>query len=163
MRHVRLFGRAAVYDTPYRDFQKETFWIAPGAFKPALVNPVVALVINHDYRRKLAAVDEGTLVISEDIVGLLFEAEIDTREWPWVADLAREGKLRVSTGKIRVRAEYRNDRRTIVSCDLEEVSLIVPPTTPKCSETWAVLDSPASRARGSREAMAARRRFVGWS
>jgi HK97 family phage prohead protease len=64
--------------------------IAPGAFKRTLgQNQNRALLYHHDNSKVLATTRTGALTMTEDGVGLLVEARLDTRV-NWIADIVRQ-------------------------------------------------------------------------
>jgi HK97 family phage prohead protease len=91
-------GYASVTGTPYRvggdDGWDET--ITRGAFRRTLgINDNRALLAGHDHSRVLATTRSGALTMTEDAVGLLVEARLDTRV-SWIADLAAQ----IETGTV---------------------------------------------------------------
>ena len=77
---------------PLRDKNGQRYieQIVPGAFKRALSQNEVKLLLNHDEKRELGST-ETNLTLREDAIGLRATAEIDDAE---VIQKAREGKLR---------------------------------------------------------------------
>jgi HK97 family phage prohead protease len=83
-------GWASVFDTPYA-FSYYTEEIRRGAFKRSLnTNPDVPLLVNHE-GLPIARTRSGTMMLSEDRIGLHVEAKLD-KDDPVVQDIARKMK-----------------------------------------------------------------------
>lgn len=131
---VQLRGYASVTGVPYdvaggADMGGWTETIARGAFAATLGRQTNrALLFHHDDRQVLATTRSGALRIIEDGVGLLVEADLDTRV-SWVNDIA----LQVETGTIDEMSigfyarqnEWNRDltERTITEVQLVEATL----------------------------------------
>lgn len=92
---VRLSGYASVTGVPYEvaggpDMGGWTEIMQRGAFKRTLgINDNRALLLHHNGERVVAATRSGALRMVEDGVGLLVEADLDTRV-SWINDLAMQ-------------------------------------------------------------------------
>ena len=118
---MRLSGYAAVFNDssvplPFKES------IAPGAFRKTLMEtPDVRLLINHE-GLPLARTKNGTMTLTEDDRGLLFNAEIaDTQEGRDIYKLVQRGDVDQMSFAFRViRQKWSEDRSRRV---LTEVSL----------------------------------------
>jgi HK97 family phage prohead protease len=118
---MRLSGYAAVFNSasvplPFKEV------IAPGAFRKTLSEtPDVRLLVNHE-GLPLARTKNGTLTLSEDEIGLRFDAEIaDTQEGRDIYTLVERGDVDQMSFAFRViRQKWNNDRTERM---LTEVSL----------------------------------------
>ena len=84
------------------------------------------MLLNHDVRRKLASIEEGTLALKEDNIGLHAKAVISDQE---VIEEARCGNLKGwSFGFRALNDSWQEDgsvaKRTLEEIDLMEVSLL---------------------------------------
>lgn len=133
---MRLSGYAALFNEesvplPYREV------IAPGAFRKTLSEtPDVRLLINHE-GLPLARTKNDTLVLTEDDIGLKFEAELpETTEARDLYTLIQRGDVDQMSFAFRViRQKYNEDRtqRTLVEVGLEggDVSVVTYPAYEK--------------------------------
>jgi HK97 family phage prohead protease len=135
---MRLSGYAAVFDNPSvpLPFVER---IAPGAFRKTLSEmPDVRLLINHE-GLPLARTKNGTLTLSEDEVGLRFDALIaDTTEGRDLYALVERGDLDQMSFAFRViRQAWNSDRseRTLKEVSLADgdVSVVTYPAYPTTS------------------------------
>lgn len=100
--------------------------IVPGAFKRALSQNEVKLLLNHDEKRDLGST-ETNLTLREDAIGLRATAEIDDAE---VIQDARDGKLRgwsfgfYERGATEEELPSGMKRRYVEDMKLVEVSII---------------------------------------
>jgi len=132
---MRLSGYAAVFNDasvplPFTEY------IAPGAFRKTLSEtPDVRLLINHE-GLPLARTKNDTLRLSEDEVGLRFEAELpDTSEARDLYTLIERGDVDQMSFAFRViRQKYNSDRteRTLTEVSLADgdVSVVTYPAYP---------------------------------
>ena len=132
---MRLSGYAAVFNNasvplPFIEY------IAPGAFRKTLSEtPDVRLLINHE-GLPLARTKNGTLTLTEDEVGLRFDAELpDTNEARDLYTLIERGDLDQMSFAFRViRQKYNEDRseRTLTEVSLADgdVSVVTYPAYP---------------------------------
>lgn len=132
---MRLSGYAAVFNDasvplPFRER------IAPGAFRKTLSEtPDVRLLINHE-GLPLARTKNETLVLSEDEVGLRFDAELpDTSEARDLYTLIERGDVDQMSFAFRViRQKWNSDRteRTLTEVSLSDgdVSVVTYPAYP---------------------------------
>lgn len=101
--------------------------VAPTVFQRALEKARnVDMLLNHDVRRKLASIEERTLALKEDNIGLHARAVISDTE---VIEEARCGNLKGwSFGFRALRDSWEDDgsvaKRTLEDIDLMEVSLL---------------------------------------
>ncbi len=101
--------------------------VAPRVFQRALEQARnVDMLLNHDVRRKLASIEEGTLALKEDNIGLHAKAVISDQE---VIEEARCGNLKGwSFGFRALNDSWQEDgsvaKRTLEDIDLMEVSLL---------------------------------------
>jgi HK97 family phage prohead protease len=124
----RLEGYAAKFDTEARiaDF---TEIIAPRAFSASLQGgrDVLAMV-DHDQGKVLARTRSGTLKLSEDSAGLLFELQVpDTQPGRDVLALAERGDLGGMSFGFKVPKggeRWSGSRRTLTAVDLFEISVV---------------------------------------
>jgi len=135
---MRLAGYAAVFNeesVPLPFIEK----IAPGAFRKTLTEtPDVRLLINHE-GLPMARTKNGTLRLTEDEVGLYFEAELaDTQEAKDLYTLVERGDVDQMSFAFRViRQTYNKDRSermlTEVSLADGDVSIVTYPAYPTTS------------------------------
>ncbi len=132
---MRLSGYAAVFNDASVPLPF-TETIAPGAFRKTLSEtPDVRLLINHE-GLPLARTKNGTLKLSEDEVGLRFEAELpDTNEARDLYTLIERGDVDQMSFAFRViRQKYNKDRteRTLTEVSLADgdVSVVTYPAYP---------------------------------
>ena len=135
---MRLSGYAAVFNNasvplPFIEY------IAPGAFRKTLSEtPDVRLLINHE-GLPLARTKNGTLVLTEDEVGLRFDAELpDTSEARDLYTLIERGDVDQMSFAFRViRQKFNKDRseRTLTEVSLADgdVSVVTYPAYPTTS------------------------------
>lgn len=135
---MRLSGYAAVFNNasvplPFIEY------IAPGAFRKTLSEtPDVRLLINHE-GLPLARTKNGTLVLTEDEVGLRFDAELpDTNEARDLYTLIERGDVDQMSFAFRViRQKFNKDRseRTLTEVSLADgdVSVVTYPAYPTTS------------------------------
>jgi HK97 family phage prohead protease len=104
--------------------------IARGAFRRSLgMSDNRALLAGHDNSRVLATSRSGSLAMTEDAVGLLVEARLDTRV-TWIADLAQQIESGVvdemSIGFYARQQDWSPDyaSRTIREVELVEASIV---------------------------------------
>jgi HK97 family phage prohead protease len=132
---MRLSGYAAVFNEssvplPFKES------IAPGAFRKTLMEtPDVRLLINHE-GLPLARTKNGTMTLTEDERGLLFNAEIaDTQEGRDIYKLVQRGDVDQMSFAFRViRQKWSEDRSrrvlTEVSLSDGDVSVVTYPAYP---------------------------------
>ncbi len=132
---MRLSGYAAVFNDASVPLPF-TETIAPGAFRKTLSEtPDVRLLINHE-GLPLARTKNGTLKLTEDEVGLRFEAELpDTSEARDLYTLIERGDVDQMSFAFRViRQKYNKDRteRTLTEVSLADgdVSVVTYPAYP---------------------------------
>lgn len=135
---MKLSGYAAVFNDasvplPFRER------IAPGAFRKTLnETPDVRLLINHE-GLPLARTKNGTLLLTEDEVGLRFDAELpDTTEAKDLYTLIERGDVDQMSFAFRViRQKWNSDRteRTLTEVSLADgdVSVVTYPAYPTTS------------------------------
>jgi HK97 family phage prohead protease len=132
---MRLAGYAAVFNDPSvpLPFRER---IAPGAFRKTLSEtPDVRLLINHE-GLPLARTKSGTLLLTEDEVGLRFDAELpDTTEAKDLYTLIQRGDVDQMSFAFRViRQKWNQDRteRTLTEVSLADgdVSVVTYPAYP---------------------------------
>jgi HK97 family phage prohead protease len=132
---MRLSGYAAVFNDPSvpLPFSER---IAPGAFRKTLSEtPDVRLLINHE-GLPLARTKNGTLELSEDEVGLRFDADLpDTTEARDLWTLIQRGDVDQMSFAFRViRQKWNSDRteRTLTEVSLADgdVSVVTYPAYP---------------------------------
>ncbi|MGH2692329.1 MAG: HK97 family phage prohead protease [Actinomycetota bacterium] len=139
---IGIVGYGTVYDVEYemRDFLG-TYWeqFADGAFTKSLREKAdVRLMLNHD-GLPLARTKSGTLVVSEDSIGLRYEAsslDPDDPDVQRIAPKLRRGDLAESSIMFRVvRQEWDEDyeHRTILEAELFDVSMVTWPANPYTS------------------------------
>jgi HK97 family phage prohead protease len=154
---MRLSGYAAVFNEssvplPFKES------IAPGAFRKTLMEtPDVRLLINHE-GLPLARTKNGTMTLTEDERGLLFNAEIaDTQEGRDIYKLVQRGDVDQMSFAFRViRQKWSEDRSrrvlTEVSLSDGDVSVVTYPAYPTTSvEAREALKSAVSAIREGRE------------
>lgn len=135
---LRMAGYAAVFNEPSLPLPFiET--IAPGAFTKTLQEtPDVRLLINHE-GLPMARTKNGTMKLSEDSIGLYFEAELaDTQEARDLHTLVARGDVDQMSFAFRViRQTWSKDRseRTLVEVSLADgdVSIVTYPAYPATS------------------------------
>lgn len=140
---AKLIGYAAVFnrDTVIAGYFRER--IAPGAFSAAIQEDDVRALFNHDPNFVLGRTTSGTLALSEDETGLLYEVD------PPDTQIARDLMTSIKRGDVSqssfgfqvVREEWRTPEnraelptRTILEARLFDVS---PVTYPAYEETTA--------------------------
>lgn len=120
----RLTGYAARFNSETRigTFREV---IRPGAFAGSLDGDIVALV-DHDPSRLLGRTRSGTLKLSEDADGLVFDLSLpDTRAAADLLALAERGDLGgMSFGFVATDEQWHGDLREIRAVDLHEVSVV---------------------------------------
>ena len=135
---MKLAGYAAVFNDPSvpLPFSER---IAPGAFRKTLSEtPDVRLLINHE-GLPLARTKNGTLTLTEDEVGLRFDAELpDTTEARDLWTLVQRGDVDQMSFAFRViRQKWNQDRteRTLTEVSLADgdVSVVTYPAYPTTS------------------------------
>lgn len=101
--------------------------VAPTVFQRALEKASnVDMLLNHDVRRKLASIEDGTLELKEDNIGLHAKAVISDTE---VIEEARCGNLKGWSFGFRTLSDSWENvnnvaKRTLEEIDLLEVSLL---------------------------------------
>jgi HK97 family phage prohead protease len=135
---LRLSGYAAKFDSPSLPLPF-TERIAPGAFRKTLAEtPDVRLLINHE-GLPLARTKNGTLRLSEDEVGLRFEADLpETQEARDLHTLIARGDVDQMSFAFRVIRQKWSDNRTErllteVSLADGDVSVVTYPAYPAAS------------------------------
>ena len=154
---MRLSGYAAVFNEssvplPFKES------IAPGAFRKTLMEtPDVRLLINHE-GLPLARTKNGTMTLTEDDRGLLFDAEIaDTQEGRDIYKLVQRGDVDQMSFAFRViRQKWSEDRSrrvlTEVSLSDGDVSVVTYPAYPTTTvEAREALKSAVSAIKEGRE------------
>jgi HK97 family phage prohead protease len=103
--------------------------IQRGAFAADLGRRNVSLLVEHDGGRVLADTRSNTLQLEETERGVTFSARLpDTRDGQDMRVLLRDGIYQnMSFGFVADKDEWRDNRRTIVSARLYEVSLVHTP------------------------------------
>lgn len=131
---VEFRGYASVTDVPYDvaggpDMGGWTETMAKGAFAQTLGRPTNrALLFHHDGSKVLATTRAGSLTMSEDNVGLLVSAQLDTRV-SWINDLVTQidtGTIdEMSIGFYARGSEWSKDysQRTITEVQLVEATI----------------------------------------
>jgi HK97 family phage prohead protease len=147
---VKLIGYAAVFDRDANIAGLFLERIAPGAFAAAVAEDDVRALFNHDPNFVLGRTAAGTLRLSEDETGLLYEVD------PPDTQVARDLMVSVKRGDVNqssfgfqvvrdewLRAENAGDlpKRTILEARLFDVS---PVTYPAYEETTAEARSQAT-------------------
>lgn len=135
---LRMAGYAAVFNEPSLPLPFiET--IAPGAFTKTLQEtPDVRLLINHE-GLPMARTKNGTMTLSEDAMGLYFEAELaNTQEARDLHTLVARGDVDQMSFAFRViRQTWSKDRseRTLIEVSLADgdVSIVTYPAYPSTS------------------------------
>ena len=135
---MRLSGYAAVFNEPSLPLPFREY-IAPGAFRKTLQEtPDVRLLINHE-GLPLARTKNGTMTLTEDSVGLRFDAVLaDTSESRDLYKLIERGDVDQMSFAFRViRQKWSNDRseRTLTEVSLADgdVSVVTYPAYPATS------------------------------
>ena len=135
---LRLSGYAAKFDSPSVPLPFKEI-IAPGAFRKTLTEiPDVRLLVNHE-GLPLARTKNGTLVLTEDNVGLRFDAELaDTQESRDLHALIARGDVDQMSFAFRVIRQKWNENRTErvlteVSLADGDVSVVTYPAYPATS------------------------------
>ena len=96
--------------------------VAPTVFQRALEKARnVDMLLNHDVRRKLASIEEGTLALKEDNIGLHAKAVISDTE---VIEEARCGNLKGWSFGFRALSDSWEDDGSVAKRTLEEIDLI---------------------------------------
>jgi uncharacterized protein len=73
----KLWGYAAIYNSPSQDLGGFVEQILPGAFNRSLENPAnIRALLEHDPQRLLGRVGSGTLTLHEEWKGLYFELSL---------------------------------------------------------------------------------------
>lgn len=140
-----LRGYAAVYNSESEDLGGFTEMIAPGAFDGVLGDDIRALV-NHEDSKILARTSAGTLRLSTDERGLIYEFDVpDTSYGNDLLESVRRGDINQSSFGFTVEADHweQNDngykdkkkpRRTITKvARLYDVSPVTYPAYPDTS------------------------------
>ena len=135
---MRLSGYAAVFNEPSLPLPFREY-IAPGAFRKTLQEtPDVRLLINHE-GLPLARTKNGTMTLTEDEVGLRFDAVLaDTSESRDLYKLIERGDVDQMSFAFRViRQKWNGDRseRTLTEVSLADgdVSVVTYPAYPATS------------------------------
>lgn len=122
----RLEGYAATFAST-ADLGAFRESIAPGAFRNALTNDILAL-LDHDAGKVLGRTRTGTLELREDDKGLAFALDVpDTAAGRDVLALAARGDLGGMSFGFLIPAggeEWDGDTRTLRSIDLREISIV---------------------------------------
>lgn len=96
--------------------------VAPTVFQRALEKANnVDMLLNHDVRRKLASVEEETLELKEDNIGLYAKAVISDQE---VIEEARCGNLKGWSFGFRALSDSWEDDNSVAKRTLEEIELM---------------------------------------
>lgn len=131
-----ITGYAAVFDSWSEDLGWFKEQISPGAFKNTIKNGDIRALINHDPNLIIGRTKNGTLSLSEDDKGLLYDVELpdtsyalDLRE-----SISRKDITQNSFGFQTIRDAWSDDgsRRTLVEVKLFDVS---PVTFPAYKQT----------------------------
>lgn len=122
----RIEGYAAIFDSEARlGGFVET--IAPGAFRAALSEDIVAL-LDHDVGKVLGRTRSGTLRLFEDSKGLGFSLDLpDTQAGRDVETLAARGDLGGMSFGFSVPKggdSWRGNKRTLSEISLKEISIV---------------------------------------
>jgi HK97 family phage prohead protease len=132
----KLVGYAAVFNAPSHDLGGFREVIKPGAFKRTLADSGhIRALCNHDNGQLLGKVSAGTLVLSEDEIGLRFEVELPQTSYARdLSELVSRGDISGCSFGFRVRAggelweesNGANDPR-LTALDLGEISIVSNP------------------------------------
>ena len=132
---LRISGHAAVFDkeTDILGLFREV--IRPGAFRRAIAERQdVALLLNHDPSTVMARVSNGTLQLSEDEIGLRFEASLDPNDSDaqrTVAKIERGNITQMSFAFDAIGEQWHREQdpplREILDSDLFDVSPVTYP------------------------------------
>lgn len=131
----RIVGHAAVFDTPAIIGGMFREQIARGAFRDAIAQDDVPLLINHE-GLPLARNTSGTLQLSEDRIGLRIETELDASDPDVLRLLPKLARGDVSGMSFAFRAEDQRWQdgdpplRTLLEVELFDVSIVTTPAYP---------------------------------
>jgi len=115
--------------------------IAPGAFREALTsNRDIVALQNHDAQKLLGRTASGTLGLSEDAKGLMFDLDLpDTQAGRDVLALAERGDVGGMSFGFRPRPKgesWQGEKRTLTNIDLVEISVVSAfPAYPETGDT----------------------------
>ena len=132
----RLIGYAAKFDSLSADLGGFKELIRPGAFKRSLADSGhIRALFNHDSGQLLGKVSAGTLVLSEDEIGLRFEVELPATSYARdLSELVSRGDISGCSFGFRVRSggenwEERDGQsiRVLTALDLDEISIVSNP------------------------------------
>jgi len=145
----KIVGYAAVFNsiTDIGGYFREQ--IAPGAFADAIGSDDVRALFNHDSNFVLGRNTAGTLVLREDDKGLAFE--VTPPDTQWAKDLMASidrGDVTQCSFAFRARKEEWDESdpkalplRTLLRCDLSDVSIVTYPAYEDTSAALRSLDS----------------------
>lgn len=140
----RITGYASLFNEPYDvgGFFAYRETVAPGAFRRALAEKQdVRLLVNHD-GLPLARTASGTLTLSEDKRGLSIDAELDATDPDVLRLLPKMQRGDLSQMSIAFQTVQEKwtfgkgaelDSRTLLDCDLFDVSVVTYPASPNTS------------------------------
>lgn len=128
----RLWGYAAIYNSPSQDLGGFVEQILPGAFNRSLEKPSnIRALLEHDPQRLLGRVGSRTLTLQEDWKGLRFELSLpDTSYARDLGVLVERGDIagcsfgfRVPTGGDHWEMRSGQLMRDLVDVQLEEITI----------------------------------------
>lgn len=132
-----LAGHAAVWDRPTLIGGRFTETVRRGAFTAHLAGTAETwLLAHHDFTAPLGRTGNRSLILSEDDIGLAFEATLpETRAADEVLTLTRAGILTGASFAFRVPAggdvwSNGRERRELRQIDLVEISAVTVPAYP---------------------------------
>ena len=130
---LRLTGYAAVFNTASEDLGGFTEEIAPGAFRDNIITNDVRALWNHNPDYVLGRNKAGTLTLTEDGIGLLFDVRLPDTQWAKdLHESVRRGDVdQCSFGFIVLEDAWRTvdgqQRRTLKRVQLLDVSAVTYP------------------------------------
>lgn len=119
---MRIKGYAVKWNSESQPMGESTELFHAGAFSSSLSNQLGYALYEHQRHRRLASVNEGTLLLKEDDVGLCYEMDIMDAE---VINLIQEGKIEgVSVRFVPYAHTWEGNLHIVDGATLIEISLV---------------------------------------
>jgi hypothetical protein len=136
---VKISGYAAIYNLFSEDLGGFVEIIQPGAFSNTLKNDDIRDLFNHDPSYIVGRTSSGTLKLTDDSVGLAFEATPPDTQWAqdMIISIQRGDLTQMSFGFRTIADEWKmvGDKviRTLIEVKLYDVSQVTFPAYPQTS------------------------------
>jgi HK97 family phage prohead protease len=150
-----IVGYPVVFHSPYSPTPGVEEVIAPSVLERALREHAnVRCLLNHDTSEQVACLDDGTLRLTVDPLGVRAELDVDDSTPARRELLAALDADKIAGGSFAwtmLRNRWHLDRSPVlvevVDAIVHEVSIILAPKAPRYATTWAVESGPRMQAR----------------